>query len=119
MFADRRDDFELFLAFYNKHENSQGLMAWQQVEYKKHLFYCEAAERDWSLLQVLKTVSTDSQVKLEGKILDDQEPQSNGGGSAPDGDLDAAYALLLSVLRWQHSAYTDRGIQVIHPVANK
>lgn len=56
--------------------------------------------------------ATAYQVNLEGRILDDQEPQSNGGGSAPDGDLDAAYALLLAGRRWEHTAYTDRGIQV-------
>lgn len=29
--ADRRDDFDQFLAFYNRHENKQGLMSWQQA----------------------------------------------------------------------------------------
>jgi endo-1,4-beta-D-glucanase Y len=61
--ADARHDFEGFLAFYEKHLNSSGLMSWQLVLRNKQVFV---------------------------------DPKGGGQSSATDGDLDAAYALLLA-----------------------
>ena len=36
--ADHRDDFDLFLSFYNHYENTQGLMCWQQVQIEQEFF---------------------------------------------------------------------------------
>ncbi|KAL3157183.1 hypothetical protein ABBQ38_001422 [Trebouxia sp. C0009 RCD-2024] len=52
------------------------------------------------------------QVLREGKIFTNSDPDANATSSAPDGDLDAAYALLLAGRKWQHSAYTDRGLKI-------
>ena len=52
------------------------------------------------------------QVLREGKIFTNPDPDSNATSSAPDGDLDAAYALFLAGHKWQNSAYTERGIKV-------
>ena len=52
------------------------------------------------------------QVKRNGKIVTNPDEGSNGSSSAPDGDLDAAYALLLAGKKWGQQKYKQRGIQV-------
>lgn len=52
------------------------------------------------------------QVKRDGKIFTNPDEGSNGASSAPDGDLDSAYALLLAGTKWSNKIYTQRGIQV-------
>ncbi|DBA92104.1 TPA: hypothetical protein ACH3X1_015830 [Trebouxia sp. C0004] len=52
------------------------------------------------------------QVKRNGKILTNPDEDANATSSAPDGDLDAAYALLLAGRKWQHRPYTERGEKV-------
>ena len=54
-----------------------------------------------------------SQVKRNGKILTNPDEDANATSSAPDGDLDAAYALLLAGRKWQHKPYTESGVKVI------
>jgi hypothetical protein len=53
-----------------------------------------------------------SQVKRNGKIFTNPDEDANATSSAPDGDLDAAYALLLAGRKWQHKPYTERGVKV-------
>ena len=52
------------------------------------------------------------QVKRNGKIFTNPDNDANATSSAPDGDLDAAYALLLAGRKWNCSSYTDRGVKV-------
>lgn len=52
------------------------------------------------------------QVKRNGNIVTNPDEGSNGSSSAPDGDLDAAYALLLAGRKWGQQKYKQRGIQV-------
>ena len=46
------------------------------------------------------------------KIFTNPDLAGNGAGSATDGDLDAAYALLLAGQKWHDPVYTERGIEV-------
>lgn len=52
------------------------------------------------------------QVLRDDKIFTDPESGYNSISSATDGDLDAAYAMLLAGQRWREPSYTDRGIKV-------
>lgn len=55
-----------------------------------------------------------AQVQRGNKIFTNPDADSNATSSAPDGDLDAAYALLLAGQRWQQQAYTERGVKVTY-----
>ena len=46
------------------------------------------------------------------KIFTNPDTSGNGAGSATDGDLDAAYALLLAGQKWHDPLCTERGIKV-------
>lgn len=46
------------------------------------------------------------------KIFTNPDTLGNGAGSATDGDLDAAYALLLAGQKWHDPLCTERGIKV-------
>lgn len=52
------------------------------------------------------------QVLRNEKIFTDPNSDYNGVSSATDGDLDAAYAMLLAGQKWQEPSYTERGIMV-------
>ncbi|KAL3134950.1 hypothetical protein ABBQ32_007910 [Trebouxia sp. C0010 RCD-2024] len=52
------------------------------------------------------------QVLRNEKIFTDPKSGYNSANSATDGDLDAAYALLLAGQKWQDPSYTARGIKV-------
>ena len=52
------------------------------------------------------------QVLRNERIFTDPNSDVNGLGSATDGDLDAAYALLLAGQKWHKPSYTARGIKV-------
>ena len=124
--ADHRDDFDLFLSFYNHYENTQGLMCWQQVQIEQD-FLCALQLQPlhvgrpvacYSELVTSKQTHSSGQhthkpqVLRQGKVFTNPDLDANATSSAPDGDLDAAYALLLAGRKWQHSAYTDRGVKV-------
>ncbi len=51
------------------------------------------------------------QVLRNKKIFTNPDSMNNGCGSATDGDLDAAYALLLAGQKWHDPLYTERGIE--------
>ncbi len=51
------------------------------------------------------------QVLRNKKIFTNPDSRNNGCGSATDGDLDAAYALLLAGQKWHAPLYTERGIE--------
>lgn len=53
-----------------------------------------------------------SQVLRNEKIFTDPNSDFNGVSSATDGDLDAAYAMLLAGQKWHEPLYTERGIKV-------
>ena len=52
------------------------------------------------------------QVLRNEKIFTDPNSDFNGVSSATDGDLDAAYAMLLAGQKWHEPLYTERGIKV-------
>lgn len=52
------------------------------------------------------------QVLRNEKIFTDPNSDFNGVNSATDGDLDAAYALLMAGQKWHEQSYTERGIKV-------
>ena len=52
------------------------------------------------------------QVLRNGSILINPDDDANATSSAPDGDLDAAYALLLAGRKWHDASYTERGVKV-------
>lgn len=52
------------------------------------------------------------QVLRDEKIFTDPNSDYNGINSATDGDLDAAYAMLLAGQKWHEQSYTDNGIKV-------
>lgn len=52
------------------------------------------------------------QVLRNEEIFTDPNSNVNGASSATDGDLDAAYAMLLAGQKWHEPLYTDRGIKV-------
>lgn len=52
------------------------------------------------------------QVLRNEEIFTDPNSSVNGASSATDGDLDAAYAMLLAGQKWHEPLYTDRGIKV-------
>ena len=51
------------------------------------------------------------QVLRNKKIFTNPDSMNNGCGSATDGDLDAAYALLLAGQKWHDPLYTKRGVK--------
>lgn len=52
------------------------------------------------------------QVLRNEEIFTDPNSSVNGASSATDGDLDAAYAMLLAGQKWYEPLYTERGIKV-------
>ena len=52
------------------------------------------------------------QVLRNEKIFTDRNSNVNSVSSATDGDLDAAYAMLLAGQKWHEPLYTERGIKV-------
>ena len=54
------------------------------------------------------------QVLRENKIFTNPDADCNATSSAPDGDLDAAYALLLAGQKWHQQAYMERGVKVTY-----
>ena len=69
-------------------------------ERMSHLGRCQLVKKQDSWPQVLRG----------NKIF--TNPGGNGRSSATDGDMDAAYALLLAGKKWKDQSYTERGIKV-------
>ena len=118
--ANRRNDFDKFLIYYNEQENDQGLSCWQQasctflctsfiVLYSRYSIVCKTAGA--SVSATVQLYLRQLQVLRNKKIFTNPDSSYNGWGSATDGDLDAAYALLLAGQTWHDPLYTERGIK--------
>ncbi|KAL0041273.1 hypothetical protein WJX77_010658 [Trebouxia sp. C0004] len=81
------------------------VLANRRIDFDKFLIYYNEQENDQGL-------SCWQQVLRNNKIFTDPDPSNNGCGSATDGDLDAAYAVLLAGQKWHDPLYTERGIKL-------
>ena len=116
MLADRQSDFGRFLNYYNEQENEQGLACWQQVgtgasPLYRRILRCVLLDGVLAACHVSTLVSS-LQILRNEKIFTDPNSNFNGISSATDGDLDAAYAMLMAGQKWHEPSYTERGIKV-------
>lgn len=81
------------------------VLADRRSDFGQFLLYYNTHENDQGL-------SCWQQVLRNSKIFTNPDTSGNGAGSATDGDLDAAYALLLAGQKWHDPLCTERGIKV-------
>ncbi len=79
--------------------------------HSRYLSVCKQLAAGASVSITVQPCLWQLQVLRNKKIFTNPDSMNNGCGSATDGDLDAAYALLLAGQKWHDPLYTERGIK--------